>query len=361
MKKLCSYCTKEYEWDGIKRYPKGQAIGFRFEYFCSKECSVANKMDKQKATKLERYGSESFVNIKKRKKTKLEKYGIIGYNNQEKRKETMLYKHGFIGVNVERLRENNLEKYGVKDTWQREDVKEKIKQIHEERFGGMGFAVNSIKKKSQETRKVKYNNENYTNIEQAKQTHIEKYSGMGLGSQKIKAKHIKGLQEKYGVDWITQTEQFKELFNNKEWLNSRQQKQHETKKKNDSYQKSKKEDIIYLLLKEKYPNTIRQHKTVQYPFACDFYVPELNLYIEYQGYWTHGHEIFDSNNIKHQEKIKKWEQKYSEIGIKGKKKELYLRAIKAWTIVDPLKRKTAKENGLNWIEFFNIKQFEEWL
>ena len=27
---------------------------------------------------------------------------------------------------------------------------------------------------------------------------------------------------------------------------------------------------------------------------------------------------------------------------------------------DPLKRKTAKENNLNWIEFFSMKEFENW-
>ena len=38
----------------------------------------------------------------------------------------------------------------------------------------------------------------------------------------------------------------------------------------------------------------------------------------------------------------------------------FLRAIDVWTISDPLKRKTAKKNNLNWIEFFNMEQFMEW-
>ena len=38
----------------------------------------------------------------------------------------------------------------------------------------------------------------------------------------------------------------------------------------------------------------------------------------------------------------------------------YKNAINVWTIRDPLKRKTAKDNGLNWLEFFTIKKFMKW-
>ena len=38
----------------------------------------------------------------------------------------------------------------------------------------------------------------------------------------------------------------------------------------------------------------------------------------------------------------------------------YKNAIDVWTRRDPLKRKTAKENNLNWLEFFTIKDFEDW-
>ena len=38
----------------------------------------------------------------------------------------------------------------------------------------------------------------------------------------------------------------------------------------------------------------------------------------------------------------------------------YKDAIKVWTIRDPLKRKIAKENNLNWLEFFSIDDFNIW-
>ena len=42
------------------------------------------------------------------------------------------------------------------------------------------------------------------------------------------------------------------------------------------------------------------------------------------------------------------------------KHSAYLAAINVWTARDPLKRKTARKNNLNWIEFFTIKEFENW-
>lgn len=38
----------------------------------------------------------------------------------------------------------------------------------------------------------------------------------------------------------------------------------------------------------------------------------------------------------------------------------YRAAIQTWTVKDPLKREIAKKNSLNWIEFWNMYQFEKW-
>ena len=76
----------------------------------------------------------------------------------------------------------------------------------------------------------------------------------------------------------------------------------------------------------------------------------MDLYIEYQGFWTHGKEPYIGSD-EQKEIIKLWASKNT---------DQYKRAIKTWTIKDPLKRETAKKNNLNWIEFFNIKQFMKW-
>lgn len=92
----------------------------------------------------------------------------------------------------------------------------------------------------------------------------------------------------------------------------------------------------------------------RYPFACDFYIPEKDLFI--QSSWTHGkrpyHEPFDENNSKHVNVLEEWKNK-------AKKKAFYNSAIKTWTISDVKKRKTAKE--INYLEIFKLSELECYL
>lgn len=43
------------------------------------------------------------------------------------------------------------------------------------------------------------------------------------------------------------------------------------------------------------------------------------------------------------------------------KRTRYDATIDIWSIHDVKKRNIAKENNLNWIEFFNMKEFDNWL
>lgn len=94
-------------------------------------------------------------------------------------------------------------------------------------------------------------------------------------------------------------------------------------------------------------NISRQYKTKEYPFCCDFYIKPLNLYIEIQGYWTHGSHPYDSNNINDLQKLDTWKQKSINT-------MQYETAINIWTVKDVLKRQTAKQNNLNYLEIFSI-------
>ena len=134
-------------------------------------------------------------------------------------------------------------------------------------------------------------------------------------------------------------------------------KANETKKKNNSFNKSKPEDICYELLKEKYSDIIRQYRSEEYPFNCDFYIPSLNLYIEYQGSHFHKGHPFDENNPNDINELNRLNEKLN----KYNKKSQYDMMIYTWTDLDVRKRKIAKENNLNWIEFFNINELKEWL
>ena len=132
------------------------------------------------------------------------------------------------------------------------------------------------------------------------------------------------------------------------------QKKLNTVKINKTYTSSKDEEYIYSILLQKFNNIHRQYSTDKYPFPCDFYISALDLYIEYQGSWCHGREPFNPNNTAHIQIVKDWHKRAKQ----GHPR--YLDSIKTWVVRDPLKRKTAKDNKLNWLEFFNLKDFMNW-
>ena len=85
-----------------------------------------------------------------------------------------------------------------------------------------------------------------------------------------------------------------------------------------------------------------QYTSKEYPFHCDFYFPNKKLYLEIQGSWVHGKHPFGSC-----EGDDKLLNQY-----KKKNSNYYNQVIKIWTQSDPLKRETARKNGLNWVEVF---------
>ena len=75
----------------------------------------------------------------------------------------------------------------------------------------------------------------------------------------------------------------------------------------------------------------------------------------------HNHKpyIGDDNDIKELKKIK---NKSNEIKNKtGKQKTRYDALIDTWSIRDVKKRIIAKENNLNYLEFFTILELENWI
>ena len=198
--------------------------------------------------------------------------------------------------------------------------------------------VKSIKEKVKRTKLNRYGDAHYNNIKQTKKTNLQKY----------------------GREFYSQTNNFHNLWSDKNFVNSIKQKEYYTKKRNGTFKTSKIENKIHTLLLSKYLDVIHSYRSSKYPFNCDFYIPSLDLYIEYQGSWHHGAEPFNECNPKHLKIVNRWKEKAEELNFKGEKKVSYLSAITIWTVRDPLKRKTAKDNKLNWLEFFNLKDFMNW-
>lgn len=165
------------------------------------------------------------------------------------------------------------------------------------------------------------------------------------------------MDKKFG-GWYSSTQQHKDMWKDEDFKNIYLQKQHNTKRSNNSFNTSDSEDRGYLKLLTKFPDAIHHYTTdSRYPFECDYYIPNLDLFVECHYFWTHGdpkyncHEPFDKNSSKHQEMLQRWTDKNT---------KFYDNAIKVWTYYDPLKLKTFKDNKLNYKIFYTEKEFDEW-
>lgn len=111
---------------------------------------------------------------------------------------------------------------------------------------------------------------------------------------------------------------------------------------------SSSEDRCYDIIKSIFPSTKRPYKSEQYPYLCDFYVPELDLYIECHFFWTHGGHFFDKNNPEDLAIVEEW---------KSRNTNFYNSAIQNWTVRDLEKLECAYKNNLNYLVCWSEEEF----
>ena len=280
-------------------------------------------------------------------KNNLEKYGVASTNQlqsiKEKQKQTTLLHYGVENPSKsetikERKKHTTLLHYGVENPGQSDIVKEKIKQAYLDNYG-VSHPMNTdyVKNKIKQTKLERYGDALYRNNDKIKQTCLKRYGVENpWQSEEIKNKIKQTKLERYGDVYYCNTNK---IYN--------------TKRKNNSFNKSAIEEQFAAWLKDNNINFIRQYKSKQYPFCCDFYFPEKDLYFEINGHCVHNNHPFDANNESDIATLEKWKQKNT---------QFYKNMIKVWTVTDPLKVKTAKENELNFKVVYsdkieNVKEF----
>lgn len=321
--------------------------------------------EKREKNCLEKYGVKSVAQTtkwkEKHKQTNLEKYGKESYFEttefKNKSKETCLQKYGVeyatqSDIHKEKTRQTNLEKYGVECSLQNKDVQEKSKQTLLEKYGVDNYSkaedfVEKTKKTCQEKYGVDFASQSPEFRQRVANTNLERYGAVCNlttldGVKKKKETWLKNL----GVDHPSKSSEVVK----KQW---------ETRKKNGTTSSSKGEQYIKQKLEEKFYIVEHNYKQdPRYPFYCDFYIPDLDLFIEYQGFEGHGNHPFNSQCKEDLLILEHWIEKAEQR--KLDKRNKYLGYIETWTQKDPLKRQTAKQNNLNWIEFFTLKEFDNW-
>jgi hypothetical protein len=317
-------------FNNLSEHPKcktcGKKVKFKNIYtgycdFCSHKCCTLGTRQKAKQTCLERYGVENYTNPEKRKQTNIERYGVDCYTKTEEY--------------IEKSKNTYIQKYGTDNFTKTEEYKIKREQKSLEKYGVSDYSKSDIVIDNIKKSKIKnHGTTSYVNLEKAKQTCLERY---GVDSYSKTSEYIQKIKqtniERYGVDCYTKTEEYK-------------RRSYKTKKQNKTFNSSSIEKQFEAYLKENNINYKTQYKSELYPFVCDFYFPDSELYLEINAHWTHGGHPFDSTNKDDLIKLNQWKQNNT---------HYYNNAIETWTVRDVLKRETAKKNNLNYVEVFSNK------
>lgn len=167
--------------------------------------------------------------------------------------------------NIENSQTAMLEKYGVKSGFELPGMQEKIRKSYQKNLN-VDFPMQS--KAVQNKAKVKFRS---------------KYGvDNPFQAEEIKQKSQKTMLERHGVKSPLQSIEFKH-------------KALESLKQRDSFDVSNTEANFYLFLKSIDPNTEHQIIHPVTGSKIDFYMPSLNVWVQYDGDYWHGH-INQTNN-----------------------------------------------------------------
>ena len=390
----CPVCGKEVPFVKFN-------IGYR--KYCSMECQRSEKgkqikKECQKQTCISKYGVSSVLQLeevkKKSEETSLRKYGCRRPSQSELVKqhtrENNLKKYGSVthmssSEVKDKIKQTCLERYGVDNVFKSDDIKKKVEQTCLERYGTANVQQNpDIRKKTEQTCLERYGEVSPLLNEEVKEktscTLLQKYGVYNaMQSDEVKLKAKQTCLKRYGYESYNQTEECKQRYRRTclerygvtntllldvckdRSLNTIQEKygvdyafsNKDIQKRaleaslQSSSSKSKAEDTIYEELCCIYgkENIIRQYKSKAYPFHCDFYIQSEDLYIEYQGSWTHGNMPYIEGDTACVQQLQLWKEK-------AVNSEYYKDAIETWTYRDVIKRETACKQKLNYIELW---------
>lgn len=329
---VCKFCGGHVSFNG---YHKGS---MHYSACCCSSCHAKYTKDKRFETNIKKYGRKNFGSAEKVKEYWINHYGV---DNPAK-----------VDFVKRKMKETNLKKYGFNCPPKSEVVKEKTKQTCLKRYG------------------VEYTGQIEEAKEKSKKTCLEKYgSEYYIGSKDCLEKTIEFSKQNYNVDWFTKSEEIKnkaketmlkrygveysmQIPKNKEYMSylmssyEMQERRYNTMKRNHTFNSSSTEEEFFLYIKSRFPKVIRQYKDKnRYPYFCDFYIPELDYFIELQGYYTHGNHPFDPNSNEDLQLIEYYKKKYGED----------CQPITIWSIKDVEKRNCAKRNNLNFKEVWSLE------
>ena len=329
---VCKWCGGHVSFNG---YHKGS---MHYSVCCCSSCHAKYTKDKRFETNIKKYDRKNFGSAEK-----VKEYWISHYGVDNPAKTDFVKK---------KMRETNLRKYGFNCSSKSEIVKEKTKQTCLKRYG-VEYAgqIEEAKEKSKKTCLEKYGSEYYIGSKDCLEKTIE-FSRQNYNvdwftkSEEIKNKAKKTMLRRYGVEYSMQIPKNREYMSYLMSSYEMQERRYNTMKRNHTFNSSSTEEELFLYIKSRFPTVVRQYKDKnRYPYFCDFYIPELDYFIEFQGYYTHGKHPFDPNSNEDLQLIEYYKKKYGED----------CQPITIWSIKDVEKRDCAKRNNLNFKEVWSLE------
>ena len=192
-------------------------------------------------------------------------------------------------------------------------------------------------------------------LQQAKLTCLEKYGvEYSFQSENNKQKSKATLLANLGVEnpmqaaavqeKIKQTNLQKYGVANPMSLTTIKHKSFSVRKQKGTCNTSAAEERVFEYLTNKYKTVIRQYSDTRYPFRCDFYIKDLDTFVELNLHWTHGYKEYTGSK-EDLIKIAAWKAK-------AETSNYYKSAIEVWTSRDPKKFNIARANNLRYIAVY---------
>lgn len=330
-----------------------------FTKFCCPAHSAQSEetLKKRKQTNLEHWGTENVYDSEKYRQKMLDEYGVE-YSWQrediiEKRNMTCLERYGTIYPSkvkeiMDKIRRTTLEHYGVEcmfltpevfELAHSEETVQKIRETNFKKFGCISPLSNDeVRQRIGETNKERYGKECIFDLDWVREK---------AHSQEAIEKQKQTNKERYGSEWPFATKEAK-------------MKSLETMKENGKLQKSHKEDEVAEYIVSLGYRIERHHMTDTFPFNADIYLPDYDLYIEYQG--SHFHNTYSFMGTKDDFDVLQTyydkSQKLKKESGDSEKLTQYDNMIYVWGDLDVRKRVYAQDNHIRYFEIYKQPKIE---
>lgn len=268
----------------------------------------------------------------KSRKTCLEKYGVEYYGQTaEARNAQSERMRANLDVFMPKLRASMLKRYGVKYSWESATLRSKAQVTMRERYGSTCYVQSDEYKERLDNIMDKVRNTNMMRYGAPVYTQSDEYTQK---VNDIQDKIQSTMRDMYGSSVYTQSDDYKQN------LDKIQAKKNATMRQNGTFNTSSVEKHV----KNFDAFASQYNKDARYPYLCDFYDKDRDLFIEVNASWTHGNHWYDVE--KDATVCKKWKAK-------SKDSTYYANALEVFTKRDVEKRETALVNNLNYVTLWD--------